>query len=97
MEDGSLFKRGTRTKVWVARWWEDVSGTDGKLNRIRRSEILGKVADIPTRRLAEQMLSDRLRGLNSGGYQPQSSCTLADLLSAICNYGSSHANRCRVS
>ena len=25
---GSLFKRGTRTKMWVARWWEDVIGPE---------------------------------------------------------------------
>src|ERR1039457_6100441 len=37
-QHGSLFKRGTRTKVWVARWWEDVSGREGKLERVRRSE-----------------------------------------------------------
>jgi hypothetical protein len=39
-QQGSLFKRGSRTKVWVARWWEEVSGTGGKSERIRRSEIL---------------------------------------------------------
>ena len=43
-QHGSLFKRGTRNKVWVVRWWEDQLGPDGKLQRIRRSEILGKVA-----------------------------------------------------
>jgi integrase len=79
-QHGSLFKRGTRTKVWVARWWEDVIGTEGKLERVRRSEVLGPVADIPTRRQAEQILSDRLRGINSGDYRPQSSCTLSDFV-----------------
>src|ERR1035438_3060158 len=38
-QHGSLFKRGTRTKVWVARWWEDVSGREGKLERVRRSSF----------------------------------------------------------
>ena len=75
-QQGSLFKRGSRTKVWVARWWEEVSGTGGKSERIRRSEILGTVADIPTRRKAEQILSDRLRLINSGDYRPQSTWTL---------------------
>jgi integrase len=79
-QHGSLFKRGTRTKVWVARWWEDVIGTEGKLERVRRSEALGPVADIPTRRQAERILSDRLRGINSGDYRPQSSCTLSDFV-----------------
>jgi integrase len=79
-QHGSLFKRGTRTKVWVARWWEDVIGTEGKLERVRRSEVLGPVTDIPTRRQAERILSDRLRGINSGDYRPQSSCTLSDFV-----------------
>src|SRR5262249_23528566 len=69
---GSLLKRGARTKVWVARWWEDVIGAEGKPERIRRSEILGTVAETPTRRQAEQILADRLRGINSGDYRPQS-------------------------
>jgi integrase len=75
-QQGSLFKRGSRTKVWVARWWEEVSGVGGKSERIRRSEILGTVADIPTRRKAEQILSDRLRLINSGDYRPQSTWIL---------------------
>src|SRR5690242_21625531 len=33
---GSLFKRGKREKVWVARWWEDVINADGTMGR--RSE-----------------------------------------------------------
>jgi hypothetical protein len=40
-QEGSLIKRGKRTKVWVARWWEDVFGTDNRLDRIRRSTVLG--------------------------------------------------------
>ena len=28
---GSLFKRGKREKVWVARWWEDVINADGTM------------------------------------------------------------------
>jgi len=74
-QHGSLFKRGFRTKVWVARWWEEVLGTKGKSERIRRSEILGAVAEIPTRRQAEQILSDRLRLINSGDYRPPSTWT----------------------
>src|SRR5437016_1570172 len=37
---GLIFKRGTRKKVWVGRWWEDVMGLNGQVERIRRSEIL---------------------------------------------------------
>ncbi len=70
-QQGSLFKRGTRTKVWVARWWEDVIGPDNRIERIRRSEVIGSVADFPTVRQARQVLSDLLRKVNSGDYRPQ--------------------------
>jgi hypothetical protein len=40
-QQGSLFQRGTRRKVWVACWWEDVIQTDGTLGRLRRSEVIG--------------------------------------------------------
>ena len=77
---GSLFKRGTRTKMWVARWWEDVIGPDEKLERIRRSEVLGAVAELPTRREAEQLLSNRLRGINSGDSRVQLTWTLKSFI-----------------
>jgi len=70
-QEGSLFKRGTRKKVWVARWWEDVIGPDRGFERIRRSTVLGTVAEIPTAREAKQMMSDLLRKVNSGEYRPQ--------------------------
>ncbi len=75
-QEGSLFKRGTRKKVWVARWWEPVIGPDNMPGRIRRSEVLGTVAEIPTIREAKQMLSDLLRKVNSGDYRPQAVWTL---------------------
>lgn len=79
-QQGSLFKRGKRQKVWVARWWETVVGQDGKTERLRRSEVLGPVADMPTRREAQQVLSDRLRSINSGDYQPQLTWTLKSFI-----------------
>jgi integrase len=74
-QEGSLFKRGTRKKVWVARWWEPVIGRDGLPGRIRRSEVLGPVAEIPTIRQARQMLSGLLRKVNSDDYRPQAVLT----------------------
>jgi hypothetical protein len=43
-QQGSLFKRGVRSKVWVARWWEDVIEAGGVMRRLRRSEVIGTVA-----------------------------------------------------
>jgi hypothetical protein len=42
---------------------------------MRRSVVLGPVAEIPTVREARQMLSDLLRKVNSGEYRPQSAWT----------------------
>lgn len=75
---GSIYKRGKRKKVWVARFFEDVIAPDGAVTRIRRSEILGLITEIPTRRQAEQVLQDRLRLFNSSDYRPSSSCTLRE-------------------
>jgi hypothetical protein len=77
-QHGSIFKRGKRKKVWVARFLEDVLGADGAAARVYRSEVLGTVAEIPTRRQAEQLLADRLRSVNLGAYRPSSSRTFRD-------------------
>src|SRR5712664_1920769 len=63
-QQGMLFQRGARRKVWVARWWVDVIQVGGTLGRIRRSEVIGTVADLPTRRKAMQVLSQKLRAVN---------------------------------
>jgi len=71
-QQGSLFQRGTWRKLWVARWWEDVIQADGTLGRLRRPEVIGTVAKFPTRRLAMQVLSQRLGSINGGKARPQS-------------------------
>jgi integrase len=75
---GSIYKKGKRKKVWIARYFEDVIAPDGTLTRIRRSERLGTITEIPTRRQAEQILQDRLRLYNGSDYRPSSSCMLQE-------------------
>ena len=79
-QEGSLFKRGKRRKVWVARWWEDTINADGTMGRMRRSVVIGTVAELATRRLATRALSERLRSLNSGSQRPQAMRTLKDFV-----------------
>ena len=79
-QQGSLFQRGTRRKLWVARWWEDVIRADGTLGRLRRSEVIGTVTEFPTRRLAMQVLSQRLGAINNGKARPQSVRTFGDFV-----------------
>src|SRR5579864_9405418 len=62
---GSLFQRGKQNKVWVARWWEPTIDGEGNQVRIRRSETLGSVRELSSRRQAEQMLTRRMQRVNS--------------------------------
>lgn len=77
---GSLFRRGTRRKVWVARWWEDVINPDGTIGRRRRAEVLGAVAEIGSRSRAMDVLSKRISAINSGSHRPQSARCFADFI-----------------
>src|SRR5205823_1725447 len=79
-QHGSLFKRGKRNKVWVARFREPEFGPNGETVWVRRSEIIGTVTELPTRRDAELVLSNRLRHLNSANYHPRSCCSLRDFV-----------------
>src|SRR3989304_4677763 len=76
-QEGNLFTRGKRRKVWALRWWEDSLRPDGTLRRIRRSEVLGTLREIPSRREALKLAQNRLRPLNEGRHLPQSTITLA--------------------
>ena len=49
---------------------------NGELGRIRRAEVIGTLAELPTRRQAMQALSQHLGSENSGGQRPQSRRTL---------------------
>lgn len=75
-QHGSLTIRGKRRKVWVARWREDVLLPDGSLGRIRRSEVIGPVRDIPKKNQAKDLLEERLRQINRGMHKPSTVSTL---------------------
>jgi integrase len=77
---GSLFKRGKRNRVWVARYREPEIGANGETVFVRRSEILGTVADLPTKRDAEMVLSTRLRHVNSADYHPRACCSFREFV-----------------
>jgi hypothetical protein len=61
--------------VWVARFREPEIALNGETRIVRRCEVIGTVAELPTRREAEIVLSDRLRRLNSSNYHPRSCCS----------------------
>jgi integrase len=77
---GSLFQRGKQNKVWVARWWEPTIDGEGNQLRIRRSETLGSVAELSSRRQAEQLLTRRMQRVNSDHCSSHSSRRFADFV-----------------
>jgi len=70
---GSLFKRGKRRKVWVARWREDVLLEGGQLARVHRSVVLGTVTELPTRHEALTKLEEQIRPVNQGTRRAEAS------------------------
>jgi integrase len=82
-QNGNLTLRGRRNKVWVARWREDVLGSDGRLQRVRRSIVLGTLASIPTRRRARTLLDAKLCDLNAGRHQPQSALSFKHFIEEV--------------
>jgi len=65
-QDGCLFIRGKKRKMWVARWRENVIQPDGVVQRVLRSEVLGPVSEFAGRREARVLLQSHLAALNSG-------------------------------
>lgn len=67
-QDGSLFIRGKRTKVWAARWREDLIREDGTLHRTQRTVVLGPTTDL-SRREARSLLQKRVSEINQGQHR----------------------------
>ena len=65
-QEGYVFKRGKKRKVWVARWREMLIGDDGKLKFIRKAEVIGSVSEL-TKSDAKQKLVEKLDGKQKSG------------------------------
>jgi len=70
-QNGCLFVRGKRRKMWVARWREDVILADGTADRVMRSVVLGPVSEITGRREARRLLDAHLSPINQRQYRPE--------------------------
>lgn len=76
-QEGTVFCRGTRKRVWVGRWLEDEIQPDGTILRVHRSEVLGALTDYPTKKLAKRALDERLAVVNSLTYRARPTATFA--------------------
>lgn len=79
-QQGCLFIRGKKRKVWVLRYREDVMLPDGQIARVNRSLILGSVTEIPTRRIAQRLVESQLRPINLGIYRPKTTMTFREFV-----------------
>jgi integrase len=66
--------------MYVARYYEKVIGGDGRPRRMRRSIVLGPVAEIGSRRAAQTRLAELLRPINLGRQKPRVLLTFKDFV-----------------
>lgn len=78
-QDGSLFVRGKRRKVWILRWRQDVLQPNGAIKRVQRAETLGPVSTI-SRQNARAVLHNRVETENQSQHRPQATMTLSDFV-----------------
>lgn len=79
-QTGSLLIRGTHKKMYVARYYEDAIGSDGALQRVRCSVVLGPVSEIGSRRAAQAKLTELLRPINRGWQKPRVMLTFGEFV-----------------
>jgi hypothetical protein len=66
---GRIIVRGKNPPVFVGRWREDVIQGEQTI-RVERSMVLGTVAELKTKRIAQRLLDPILAKINSFDYRP---------------------------
>jgi integrase len=79
-QSGSIFVRGKRNRMYIARFYENVIGPDGRLRRIRRCIVLGLVIEIGSRRAALARLAEILKPINLGVQKPKVMITFGEFV-----------------
>ncbi|HEV2489124.1 MAG TPA: site-specific integrase [Candidatus Acidoferrales bacterium] len=79
-QQGCLFIRGKKRKLWVLRYREDTMLPSGETMRVNRSEIIGTLAEFPTRRIAQRIVESKLRPINLGVYRPKTTLTFREFV-----------------
>ena len=80
-QEGCLWTRGKRRKMWVVRWRENVLQPDGSVRRIQRAETLGPVSKI-TRQQARAFLQNKAATINLCQRRPQALISLEEFVRA---------------
>src|SRR5271168_2921458 len=74
-QTGRVIVRGKNPPVFVGRWREDVIQGEQTI-RVERSMVLGTVAELKTKRVAQRLLDPILARINSFDYRPSKFITL---------------------
>src|SRR5258708_14821287 len=82
-QEGCLWTRGKRRKMWVVRWRENVLQPDGSVRRIQRAETLGPVSKI-TRQQARAFLQAEAATINLRQRRPQAFISLEGVVRMQC-------------
>ena len=101
-QDGCVFQRGIRRKVWVGRWREAKIGPEAGSKSILRSVVLGLVTEIPTKREARKLLQRRLEQNGEPGSRIEIQMRLSDYVekcwqpAILPTYRRSTQGQCRI-
>ncbi len=79
-QKGHVRLRKTSNPYWEGFFWEDIRLDDGRIVRKQRAINLGRATEIPTKRLAERKLADRLSEVNDTDYRPRPVITVGDFV-----------------
>ena len=79
-QKGTLILRGKHKKTWVLRWREDVQQGDGRVGRVERKTVLGTIAELPTRKLAQRRAEQVLARVNSPDYRAIKTATFGEFV-----------------
>jgi len=74
-QSGRVIVRGKNPPVFVGRWREDVIQGEQTI-RVEKSMVLGTVAELKTKRIAQRLLDPILAKINSFDYRPSKFSTL---------------------
>ena len=74
-QNGRVIVRGKNPPVFVGRWREDVIQGEETV-RVERSMVLGTVAELKTKRIAQRLLDPILARINSFDYRPSKFSTI---------------------
>ena len=82
-QKGMVFLRGTKERVWIGRWREDVIQSDGSTRRVYRSINLGPEREPEakkpvTEKMALRRLEPVLARINSTEYRPVRTATVRE-------------------